>query len=135
MLDRANDVLVPGAAAEVALEAVPDLFVGRRRVRAQQVVRREQHARRAEAALEPVLDPECVLQRMELASGRANPSIVVTSAPSACTAKHVHAFAALPSSNTTQAPHWLVSQPTFVPVSPAMSRRKWTSSSRGSTSA
>src|SRR5215212_11434095 len=35
----------------------------------------------------------------------------------------------------TQAPHWLVSQPTCVPVSPRLSRRKLTSSSRGSTSA
>src|SRR5712692_6319555 len=36
---------------------------------------------------------------------------------------------------TVHAPHWLVSQPTFVPVSPRVSRRKWTSSRRGSTSA
>ena len=34
-----------------------------------------------------------------------------------------------------QAPHWLVSQPMCVPVRPSVSRRKWTSSSRGSTSA
>src|SRR5215813_7571415 len=33
-----------------------------------------------------------------------------------------------------QAPHWLVSQPTWVPVRPASSRMKWTSSKRGSTS-
>jgi len=40
----------------------------------------------------------------------------------------------MPSIRTVQAPHWLVSQPTWVPVSPSSSRRKWTSSIRGSTS-
>src|SRR6476659_4866881 len=35
----------------------------------------------------------------------------------------------------TQAPHWLVSQPMCVPVKPRLSRRKLTSSRRGSTSA
>jgi hypothetical protein len=34
-----------------------------------------------------------------------------------------------------QAPHWLVSQPTCVPVSPKFSRRKYTSKVRGSTAA
>src|SRR5690349_19342801 len=35
---------------------------------------------------------------------------------------------------TTQAPHWLVSHPTWVPVRPSVSRRKCTSSVRGSAS-
>src|SRR5215204_3371077 len=35
----------------------------------------------------------------------------------------------------THAPHWLVSQPMCVPVSPRLSRRKLTNSNRGSTSA
>ena len=39
-----------------------------------------------------------------------------------------------PSTMTVQAPHWLVSQPTCVPVRPSCSRRKCTSSVRGSTS-
>src|SRR5215469_2445214 len=47
----------------------------------------------------------------------------------------VHDFTVLPSSTTVQAPQWLVSQPTCVPVSPSTSRMKWTSNSRGSTSA
>src|SRR5262249_4339034 len=42
-------------------------------------------------------------------------------------------FTAAPSSSTVQAPHWLVSQPTCVPVSPSTSRRKWTRRTRGST--
>src|SRR3989442_15012296 len=60
--------------------------------------------------------------------------MVVTERPSTCTAKSEHDFTAAPSSRTVQAPHWLVSQPTCVPVSPSSSRRKYTSKSRGSTS-
>src|SRR5207244_12239569 len=64
----------------------------------------------------------------------ASPSMVVTERPSTCTAKSEHDFTAAPSSRTVQAPHWLVSQPTCVPVSPSASRRKWTRSMRVSTS-
>ena len=41
---------------------------------------------------------------------------------------------ARPSIWTTQAPHWLVSQPTWVPVRRRFSRRNCTSSVRGSMS-
>ena len=72
------------------------------------------------------------------ASGAArpslSPSIVVTDAPSACTASTVHDFTASPSRCTVQAPHDDVSQPMCVPVSPSSSRRKCTSNVRGSTS-
>src|SRR5260221_1328737 len=60
--------------------------------------------------------------------------MVVTARPSAWTAKSEHDFTAAPSSRTVQAPHWLVSQPTWVPVSPSTSRRKWTSRTRDSIS-
>src|SRR5581483_11293504 len=60
--------------------------------------------------------------------------MVVTLAPSACTASRVQLLTEAPSTWTTQAPHWLVSQPTWVPVSPKVSRRNWTNSVRGSTS-
>jgi hypothetical protein len=56
--------------------------------------------------------------------------MVVTLAPSACTASVVQAFTAMPSMSPVQAPHWLVSQPILVPVRPA-SRRKWTRRRRG----
>ena len=46
--------------------------------------------------------------------------MVVMLAPSACAASVVHDFADTPSISTVQEPHWLVSQPTFVPVNPAM---------------
>src|SRR5438309_924557 len=64
----------------------------------------------------------------------ARPSIVVTWAPSAWTAKTVQDFTLWPSSSTVHAPQLLVSHPTCVPVSPATSRMYCTSSNRGSTS-
>src|SRR5713226_2667573 len=63
----------------------------------------------------------------------ATPSIVSTLRPSACTAKSVQALTASPSTWTTQAPHWLVSQPTWVPVRPRVSRNSCTNSVRPST--
>ena len=65
---------------------------------------------------------ERLLHGVQLAVG-ASPSIVVTSAPSAWSASSVQLFTALPSTRTVQAPHWLVSQPICVPVSPRLSRR------------
>ena len=65
----------------------------------------------------------------------AIPSIVLISRPSAWTASIVHDLALWPSTWTVHAPQLLVSQPMWVPVSPRSSRRKWTSSRRGSTSA
>src|SRR5262249_42622061 len=57
------------------------------------------------------------------------------SAPSHCTARMVQLLIDAPSTCTTHAPHWLVSQPTWVPVRPSFSRNSWTSSVRSSTSA
>ena len=55
--------------------------------------------------------------------GAASPSMVVTDAPSAWAARHVHDLTASPSTSTVHEPHWLVSQPILVPVSPSVSRR------------
>src|ERR1700754_268797 len=63
------------------------------------------------------------------------PSIVLISAPSACAASRVHDLTALPFRWTVHAPQLDVSHPTWVPVKPSVSRRKWTRSRRGSTSA
>ena len=49
-------------------------------------------------------------------------------------ASTVHDFTGVSSSQTTQAPQLEVSQPQCEPVRPRSSRRKWMSSSRGSTS-
>src|SRR5579872_4112922 len=61
------------------------------------------------------------------------PSIVVTAEPDAWAASTVQDLTATPSMSTVQAPHWVVSHPTWVPVSPSSSRRKWTSSVRAAT--
>src|SRR3954468_14887859 len=63
------------------------------------------------------------------------PSMVVTLAPSACPTSTVQDLTAWPSICTTQAPHWLVSHPIWVPVSPRWSRNRCTSSVRSSTAA
>jgi hypothetical protein len=69
-----------------------------------------------------------------LSPGRvARPSTVVTRLPSAMTASTVQDLTGVSSSQTTQAPQLEVSQPQCEPVSPSSSRRKWMSSSRGST--
>ena len=49
--------------------------------------------------------------------------MVVISMPSAWTASMVQDFTDSPLTNTVQAPHDDVSQPTLVPVSPTTSRR------------
>ena len=53
----------------------------------------------------------------------ASPWIVRTWLPSACTASTVQLLADTPSRWTVHAPQLLVSQPTFVPVRPSLSRR------------
>src|SRR5207245_3620475 len=66
-LDRLDDVLVAGAAAEVPLDPQPDLLLGWLRIAFQQLLGRHDHARRAVAALQAMLVPEGLLQRVQLA--------------------------------------------------------------------
>src|SRR5437870_4039285 len=66
-LDGLDDVLVAGAAAEIALERAANLLLARRRVLVQQAHRREHHPGRAVAALQRVLLVERLLHRVELA--------------------------------------------------------------------
>src|SRR3954454_24691080 len=63
------------------------------------------------------------------------PSIVVISAPSACTVSSVQLLTDSPFTWQVQAPQLVVSHPTCEPVRPRGSRRKCTSSNRGSTEA
>src|SRR2546427_7043439 len=58
---------------------------------------------------------------------RIRPSMVTSSAPSACTASIRHERAASPLTRIVQAPQMPCSQPTWVPVSARSSRRKSTS--------
>ena len=62
-----DDVDVAGAAAEVAGDGVANLVVGGLGLLLEESVAGHQHAGRAEAALQPVLLKEALLQRMELA--------------------------------------------------------------------
>src|SRR3954454_4107861 len=64
----------------------------------------------------------------------SSPSTVRTSCPPAIAARTVQVFTGSPSSQATQVPQLLVSQPQWVPVSPSTSRRKCTSSMRPSIS-
>ena len=66
VLNGVDDVLVAGAAAEVAGDALADLALRRRRVVFEQRHGRHDHPRRAVAALEAVLLPEAFLQGMQL---------------------------------------------------------------------
>src|SRR5437870_9876088 len=66
-LDGLDDVLVAGAAAEVALEGPADLLLARRRVVLEQAHRREHHPGCAVAALQRVLLVEGLLHGVELA--------------------------------------------------------------------
>src|SRR4029450_946518 len=67
--DRFHDVLVAGAAAEVPLEGLAHLFVGRVGVLLQEAGGRHDHAGRAVATLETVVAVERVLDRMHLPVG------------------------------------------------------------------
>src|SRR5438876_11107502 len=60
-------------------------------------------------------------------SGLANPSTVISSVPSACTASMMHDRTASPSIRIVHAPHTPCSQPTCVPVRSHSSRKKSTS--------
>ena len=67
--DGLDDVVVAGAAAQVAFEPVAHLFFGRARVVREQSRGGHDHAWRAVAALEAVIVPEGLLQRMQLVLG------------------------------------------------------------------
>src|SRR3989440_8188462 len=70
-VDGLDDVLVAGAAADVALEPAPDLRLGEPvAVRAEELDAGHDHPRGAEATLERVVLPEGLLERMELAALR-----------------------------------------------------------------
>src|SRR5215217_1585483 len=67
-LDRLDDVVVAGAAADVAVERLADLLLARLRVVGEQLHRRHHHPRRAEAALQAVALAERRLHRVKLAA-------------------------------------------------------------------
>src|SRR5712692_1304321 len=66
VLNGFDDVDVAGAAAQIARDPPTDLLLGRIGVGSEQRFRAEEHARRAESALQAVLLEETLLQRVEL---------------------------------------------------------------------
>src|SRR5262245_46043951 len=64
-LDRRDDVLIPGASAQVAADRLHDGVAVRVRVGAQELHRAHQHAGRAEAALQTMLLPKRLLHRVQ----------------------------------------------------------------------
>src|SRR6266508_4416293 len=64
-LNGGDDVLIARAAAQIALKRVADLRLGRLGLRREQIGRRHDHAGSAKAALQPVLLPKRLLQRVQ----------------------------------------------------------------------
>src|ERR1700682_4397304 len=68
---RFDDVVVAGAAADIAFELMPDgVLVELAAIAVDDIDRRHDHARRAIAALQPVIVAECRLHRMQLVALR-----------------------------------------------------------------
>src|SRR5690606_24354208 len=67
---RRDDLVVAGTAAQIAREPVASLFLGGIGVAIEQRLGRDQHPRRADAALERRMLEEFLLQRMELGAFR-----------------------------------------------------------------
>jgi hypothetical protein len=65
VLDRVDDVLIAGTAAEISVKSVADFILGGLRVPHQQLVCGKNHSRSAETALQPVTFPKGLLNRME----------------------------------------------------------------------
>ena len=83
----ADDLVVAGAAAEVAGQPVARLVFGRVRVGVEQRLGGDQQARRAEAALQGRVLEELLLQRMQ-SPPSAMPSMVSIRRPSASARQH-----------------------------------------------
>src|SRR2546425_10316967 len=72
-LYSADDVLIAGAAAQVARDSCPNLVLARFGVRLQELVGGHEKTRRTEAALQTVLFPERRLDRVQRAVGCGQP--------------------------------------------------------------
>ena len=131
--DRIDDRLIAGATAVVPARCARGLCRGWGR-------RRAPSSSCAVSSMAGVQKPHCSALRRRNASCRSamspesdTPSMVSTFAPSHCTASVRQPRTISPSTRTVQAPHTPCSQPTWLPVSPSVSRTKSTSVVRGST--
>jgi len=69
MLYRADDILISSASANIAIEAMADLLISRMGIAVQQVYHGDDHAGRAETALQAMLLPKGILHGMQVAIG------------------------------------------------------------------
>ena len=132
--DRPHDVLVAGAAADLAADGLADRRPRRDRGRGRA-------ASGPPSSSPGVQNPHCrpcsFMNPCWTGSSfppTSRPSTVRISRPSAIAASTVQLFTGSPSIHSTQAPQFDVSHPQWVPVRSRWSRRKCTRSSRGSTS-
>ena len=121
-LDGLDDLLVAGAAAQVAGEALLDLGAGRVRDVDAAAPGRDELARDAEPALDGAGVEERLLERVRAGRRPPAPRRSSPSAPSASTASTRHESTLRPSSSTVHAPHSPTRQHSFVPVRPRSSR-------------
>ncbi len=128
-----DDVLVAGAAAQVAADRLAGLLLGR--VRVLRDVRGDggEEARRAEAALQPVALAERLLHRVHVRPACRGPRPWSPRGRRRVTASSRQERTGSPSSSTVQAPQTPCSQPTWVPVSRRSWRRQSDSSRRAGT--
>ena len=75
VLHGVNDMLITGTTTKISFQSVPDFVFGGAGISLKELMRRDDHARRAEAALQPVALPKSVLYRMKLAILREAGSI------------------------------------------------------------
>ena len=115
-LDRVDDGLIAGAAAVIAGQMLADLLAVRLGLARQQILRGDQHARRADSRIAARCGRRRRPADRRSRRCRTMPSMVSTDAPRACTASIRQPRTMSPSSRTVQAPQTPCSQPTWVPV-------------------
>ena len=133
-----DDVLIAGAAADIAFEPVADIGFGGRWIRLSgKIHRAHDHARACRSRIAGRDFGERPAASDAARSSRAGPdrpSIVVTEPPSSMAPAACSSSPTRRRTCTTQAPHWLVSQPTWVPVRLRFSRSRSATSVDGSMS-
>ena len=120
---RLDDLLVAGAPAEVAGQALLDLGARGLRRRGEQGPCRDSWPGMQNPHWAAPVSRNACWSGASAPSPAARPSTVVTRAPSASIASTRHESTLRPSSRTVQAPHSPTRQHSLVPVSPRSSRR------------
>src|SRR4051812_35394770 len=94
--DALDDVVIPGAAGQIAFQALSHFVLGRARVALGEVERVHPQAGSEKAALQAMVLLEAACMGCKVPSGWATASIVRISAPSACIATIEQLLIALP---------------------------------------